>query len=137
MEEKRRFPPGSGEIDIFALCEAARESTVKRRKLSGGRCTTECVRTDQIMAELEAARMLGCFTFNPIYVIGNKLFLTLLIGSSFSVNQGTFAKLEGLWPATYSQPVSASREITWSLYGVANQIQDISVTRLMPHQYVH
>ena len=44
------------------------------------------------MAELEAARMLGRFTFNLIYVIDNKLALILLIGSTFSVNQGAFAK---------------------------------------------
>ena len=44
------------------------------------------------MAELEAVRMLGRFTFNPIYVIGNKLASVLLIGSSFSVNQGAFAQ---------------------------------------------
>ena len=36
--------------------------------------------------------MLGRFTFNPIYVIGNKLALILLIGSSFLGNQGAFAK---------------------------------------------
>ena len=44
------------------------------------------------MVELEAARMLSRFTFNPIYVIGNKLALILLIRSTFSVNQGAFAK---------------------------------------------
>ena len=65
------------------------------------------------MAELEAARMLGRFIFNPIYVIGNKLALILLIGSTFSVNQSAFAKR----PGTYSQPVSASREIAWRFYG--------------------
>ena len=31
VEEKQRFPPGSGEMDISALREAAREPTVKRR----------------------------------------------------------------------------------------------------------
>ena len=69
--------------------------------------------------------MLGCFTFNPIHVIGNKLALILLIVSGFSVNQGAFAKKAFSQPGTYSQPVSASREIAWSLYSAANQIQDI------------
>ena len=83
VEEKRRFLPGSGEIDIFALYKAARESTVIRRKLCGAGV--------QLSAELEAARMLGRFPFNPIYVIDNKLSFILLIGSTFSVNQGAFA----------------------------------------------
>ena len=86
-EEKRCLPPGSGEADIFLLRETAREPTVKGRKLSSGRCTTE-----HVMAELEAARMLSRFTFNPNYVIGNKLALILLIGSTFSISQGAFAK---------------------------------------------
>ena len=77
------------------------------------------------MAELEAARMLGRFTFNPIYVIGNKLALILLIDPISSVNQGSFAKKASSQGSTYSQPVSVSREIAWSLYSVANQIQDI------------
>ena len=71
-------------MEIFALREAARETIVKRRKLSGGRCTTEYV--------LWRSWKLGRFTFNPIYVIGNKLALILLVGSSFLVDQGAPAK---------------------------------------------
>ena len=94
VEEKRRFPSGSGERDIFALCKAARGSTVEGRKLSGGRCKAEYV-TRSCMAELEAARMLGRFPFNPIYVIDNKLSLTFLIGSSFSVCRNTSFPAQG------------------------------------------